>query len=160
LKPCSASEVENKEMGSIVRPGLATGLVALLGGIIFAGGSALAAGDWWLAREPWIGLGLGLLTVGLVITGVSALYLDAVAPIGRLRLLAVPHALFVAALWLLVLLLAAGVGTTGAFVPGAPQGQFDVGVALYSEPRYLIALVLGTLAVGSPLLIARLRRPG
>jgi hypothetical protein len=37
----------------------------LVGGFVLVVGSAAAAGDWWLARQPWIGLGLDLLVTGL-----------------------------------------------------------------------------------------------
>jgi hypothetical protein len=84
---------------SIGRTGLAAGLFALAGGIVAAGVAALAAGDWWLARQPWIGVGLTLLVVGLAMTAVFALLLDAVEPVGRLRLLAVPPALVVGSFW-------------------------------------------------------------
>ena len=47
------------------RRGLAGGLLATTVGLLLAVGSAVAAGDWWLARQPWIGLGLTLTVVGL-----------------------------------------------------------------------------------------------
>jgi hypothetical protein len=142
----------------LLRVGLVVGLIGLFVGLGLAGGSAVVAGDWWLARQPWIGWGLALILAGLLVFGVSAIALDAVAPVGWLRLLAVPPAVLVAVGWILVVLVAAGVGSTGAYVANAPPRSFDLATAMYSKPEYLVALVVGTLGLASPLLVARLRR--
>lgn len=137
-------------MPTVGRAGLALGLSALALGLAFAGGSALIAGDWWLAREPWIGIGLNLIVVGLAATGVFALILDAVEPIGWLRLLAVPPALSVAAMW--VFYLTFGLVTT-AF--GGPE--HDIRTIIYSVPTTLVLFIALTLLTALPLLIARVR---
>jgi hypothetical protein len=129
--------------------GLGAGLIALLVGGIAVGGSALAAGDWWLAREPWIGIGLALVVVGLALTAVFAVVLVAVEPVGWLRLLAVPPALFVALLWGSVLLV--GVPTNGG-------PDRDIATILYSLPELLVITVVATLLIASPLLVARIHR--
>jgi hypothetical protein len=100
---------------SIARGGLAIGLLALLGGAAATGGSALMAGDWWLARQPLIGIGLTMLVVGLALTAVFALLLDAIEPLGWLRLLAIPPALLVGLMWAFWVVV--GLPTTG----GGPE---------------------------------------
>lgn len=135
---------------SIGRVGLGAGLVALLVGAIAVGGSALAAGDWWLARQPWIGIGLTLIVVGLALTAVAAVVLVAIEPLGWLRLLAVPPALFVALLWGFVLFV--GFPTTGG-------PDRDLATILYSLPELLVITVVATLLIASPLVVARTHRP-
>ena len=134
---------------SIARGGLAIGLLALLVGAIATGGSALIAGDWWLARQPWIGIGLSLLVAGLALTGAFALLLDAIEPIGWLRLLAVPPALVVGAMWAFWVLV--GMPTTG---PGGGPER-DIGTMLYSLPEMLVLALVTTLLIALPLVIAR-----
>jgi hypothetical protein len=136
---------------SVGRTGLAAGLLALVGGIIGVGVAAIVAGDWWLARQPWIGIGLTLLVVGLAMTAVFALLLDAVEPVGWLRLLAVPPALVVGSFWAFMLVV--GLPTTG---PGGPER--DVATMLYSLPEMLLILLVATLLIGLPLVVARIRR--
>ena len=136
---------------SVGRIGLAAGLLALVGGILGVGVAAVAAGDWWLARQPWIGIGLTLLVVGLAMTAVFALLLDAVEPVGWLRVLAVPPALVVGSFWAFMLLV--GLPTTG---PGGPER--DVATMLYSLPEMLVVLLVATLFIGLPLMVARTRR--
>ena len=136
---------------SIGRTGLAAGILALVGGIIGVGVAAIVAGDWWLARQPWIGVGLTLLVVGLAMTAVFALLLDAVEPVGWLRLLAVPPALVVGSFWAFMLVV--GLPTTG---PGGPE--HDVGTMLYSLPEMLLILLVATLLISLPLVVARPRR--
>jgi hypothetical protein len=135
---------------AIGHAGLAVGLLALVAGVVAAGGSALVAGDWWLARQPWIGIGLALVVVGLAMTGLIAILLDAIEPIGWLRLLAVPPALAVALMW--AFLIVVGLPTTG----GGPER--DIATMFYSVPEMLIAAVVATLLIALPLILARLRR--
>lgn len=131
------------------RGGLAVGILALLAGALLAGGSALIAGDWWLAREPWIGIGLTLLVVGLATTAVFALVLDAVEPVGLLRLLAVPPALVVGFFWATWLVI--GLPTTGL---GGPER--DIRTIIYSVPETLVLVLTATLLMGLPLAVHRL----
>ncbi len=138
---------------SIGRTGLASGLLALVVGIASVGGSAAIAGDWWLARQPWIGIGLGLLVAGLAITAVSALLLDAVEPVGWLRLLAVPPAVIVAAFWGFMLFV--GLPMTGRPASGPDH---DVATTLYSVPEMLVILLAATLLLALPLVVSSLRR--
>ena len=135
---------------AIGHAGLAIGLLALLAGVVAAGGSALAAGDWWLARQPWIGFGLALGVVGLALTGLFAILLDAIEPIGWLRLLALPPAVIVALLW--AFLIVVGLPTTG----GGPER--DIPTMFYSLPEMLIATLVATLLIALPLVLSRLRR--
>jgi hypothetical protein len=134
----------------IGRVGLGAGLIALLVGAIAVVGSALAAGDWWLARQPWIGIGLTLIVVGLALTAVFAVVLVAIEPLGWLRLLAVPPALFVALLWGFVLFV--GFPTTGG-------PDRDIATILYSLPELLLVTVVATLLIASPLIVTRIHRP-
>ena len=135
------------------RRGLAGGLLATTIGLLLAVGSAVAAGDWWLARQPWIGLGLTLTVVGLAATAAFAALLDVVEPVGWARLLAVPPALFIAAFWAFMLVV--GLPTTG---PGVPER--DVRTMLYSLPQLLIVMVAATLLIGLPLAIRTVRHRG
>ncbi len=140
-----------RSLRAIGRGGLAVGLLALLAGALFAGGSALIAGDWWLAREPWIGIGLTLLVVGMAVTAVFALVLDTVEPVGWLRLLAVPPALIVAYFWAIWLVF--GLPTTGF---GGPER--DIRTIVYSVPETLVLVLTATLLIGLPLVVSRLAR--
>ena len=134
------------------RVGLALGLLTLVLGVIAAVGSAILAGDWWLARQPWIGIGLALLVAGLAMTAIFALLLDTVEPIGWLRLLAVPPALVVGGFW--AFWLAVGLPTSG---PGGPER--DVATMLYSVPEMLLIALIATLLLTTPLVIAAMHRP-
>ncbi len=136
---------------SIARGGLAVGLLALLGGAAATGGSALMAGDWWLARQPLIGIGLTMLVAGLALTAVFALLLDAIEPLGWLRLLAVPPALLVGLMWAFWVVV--GLPTTG----GGPER--DIRTMLYSLPQMLLVALVATLLIALPLVVAGLRRP-
>lgn len=138
---------------SVGRTGLAAGLLALVAGIIGVGVAAIVAGDWWLAQQPWIGIGLALIVVGLAMTAVFTLLLDAVEPVGWLRLLAVPPALVVGSIWAFMLVV--GLPTTG---PGGPER--DVATMLYSLPELLLILLVGTLLIGLPLVVSHTRRSG
>lgn len=131
----------------IGRIGLISGLAILAVGLLLTGGSALLAGDWWLARQPWIGFGLTLLVVGLAATAVFSLLLDAVEPLGWYRLLAVPPALLVALLWAFWLVV-------GLPTSGGPDR--DVPTILYSVPEMLVVVVIATLLIALPLIAARL----
>ncbi|MGZ8527768.1 MAG: hypothetical protein ACXWWR_03155 [Candidatus Limnocylindrales bacterium] len=133
------------------RLGLFGGLVSLALGVLLAVGSALIAGDWWLAREPWMGFGLTLLVIGLAATAVFGLLLDAVEPLGWLRLLALPPAIVVAFLWSIWLVF--GVPTTG---PG-PGPERDIRTILYSLPEMLVVVSIATLLIPLPLGLAHLR---
>ena len=133
---------------SIGRGGLVIGLLVLLAGLVLIGASALAAGDWWLAREPWIGLGLTSLVVGLALTAPFALLLDVIEPIGRLRLLAIPPAIVVALFWAFGLVV--GAPTTG---PGGPER--DIGSLMLPWPAIPTLLPVTTLLIVLPLALAR-----
>src|SRR3954464_1281809 len=126
------------------RRGLIAGLVVTATGLLLTGGSAVAAGDWWLARQPWIGAGLTLIVVGLAVAAAFAAVLVVVEPLGWWRLLAVPQALFIAAFWAFILIF--GLPTTG---PGGPAR--DVGTVLYSLPQLLVAVVVATVLINLPL---------
>jgi hypothetical protein len=125
--------------------------VATAAGLILIVGSAVAAGDWWLAREPWIGVGLTLTVLGLGATAAFAALLDVVEPVGWVRILALPPALFVAAFWLFMIVI--GLPSTGG--RGVPEN--DVRTALYSLPLLLVVVLVATLLIGLPLVIPRRR---
>ncbi len=135
----------------ICRAGFVVGIAALALGLGFAAGSALVAGDWYLARQPWIGIGLDLIVAGLAITAVFAVGLDVVEPVGWWRLLGVPPALPLAFYWTFLILV--GAPTTGF---GGPER--NVGTVLYSSPGTLVLFVALTMLVASPLPVARLAR--
>jgi len=134
--------------------GLGCGLAALASGSLLAVGSALAAGDWWLAREPWIGWGLALITVGLALTTTFGIVLDLIEPVGWWRLVALPAGVFVALIWVFWIMV--GMPTTG---PGS-GGESDVATILYSAPDVLLIVLVATLLIPLPLLVARIARRG
>ncbi len=80
----------------IVRLAVLVGTGGVLLGLVLAGASALVAGDWYLAREPWIGLGIALITWCLALTDIGMVLLVVVEPVGWWRLLAVPPAAYLA----------------------------------------------------------------
>lgn len=125
------------------------GFAALGAGLALAGGSAIVAGDWWLAREPWIGLGLWLITAGLWSSAICLTIRDIVEPVGRWRLLAVVPAIVVGFFWWVLLVF--GPATTGF---GGPD--HDIPTILYSVPEYIELFVIGTLLLGAPLIAARI----
>lgn len=131
--------------------GLGLGLLALVGGAVAVGGSALVAGDWWLAQQPWIGIGLTFIVVGLALTAVFALVLDVSEPIGWLRVLAIPPAILVGLLWAFWIVV--GLPTTGE----GPER--DIRTMLYSLPEMLLVAIVATLLIALPLAVARLRLP-
>ena len=108
------------------------------------------AGDWYLAREPWIGIGLTSLVIGLVIIGVVGLLLDVIEPIGRVRILAIPGVLLTIGVWFV----AYTVPLSGAC---CDQPDRDIGGLLYSQPQELALLIVATLLILLPLAIARRR---
>lgn len=138
----------------IGRAGLGIGLATLAVGALMVAAAAVIAGDWWLARQPWIGLGLDLLVLGLALTAAFGALSVVVEPIGWLRLLALPPALFVGLLWWAVLVF--GLPTTGR--GGAAH---DVATILYTLPYLIVIASAATLLIPLPLLIARVlgRRP-
>jgi vacuolar-type H+-ATPase subunit I/STV1 len=123
------------------------GLVALGIGLALVTIDALVAGDWWLAREPWIGFGLTAIVVGLALLGVFGAALVLLEPVGRWRLLALPPAIVVGFWWMVI---GIGLPTTGL---GGPER--DPRTILYTLPDVLIVLVVATLAMASPLLKRR-----
>jgi hypothetical protein len=110
-------------------------------GLVLAGGSAVAEGDWYLARMPWIGVGMTLIAAGIAGAGVSAAVLNLAEPIGWWRLLAIPPAAFVVGFWAFVLLI--GLPTSGG-------SEHDVATVLYSLPSFILVLVIATVAVALP----------
>ena len=125
----------------LVASGVAGGL-----GLALAVGSALVAGDWDLARQPWIGIGMFLIVLGLAGGACFALLLDIVEPIGWWRLLAVPPALLVGGFWAYVLVF--GLPTTGG-------PDFDVATILYTLPMLMAVLVVATVALALPAVVGR-----
>jgi hypothetical protein len=135
-----------RQVGRIGWIGLGISAVAGAVGLVFVVGSAIAAGDWNLAPQPWIGIGLTLLVPGLAGTACFALLLDVVEPIGWWRLLAVPPALLVGCFWAFVLIV--GLPTTGGT-------DFDVATILYTLPMALAVLVVATIALALPAVVGR-----
>jgi hypothetical protein len=133
----------------IGRVGLGISLLTLAVGVLMVVAAAVIAGDWWLARQPWIGLGLDLLVLGLALTAVFGLMAVIAERVGWLRLLAVPPAMLVGLLW------------WGAWVFGLPTtgrggSVHDVGTILYTLPFAIVIVLAVTLSILSPLLIAYL----
>lgn len=130
---------------------LGLGLLLAGAGIALTAGAAIVAGDWFLAREPWVGIGMTLLVIGLAIIGLVGLLLDVIEPIGRVRLLAVPAAALAVVAWFT----SSFAGLGGAC---CDQPDRDIRTLLYSQPQQLVLLILATNAILLPLAIARRRR--
>lgn len=133
----------------IGRVGLGVSLMTLTIGCLMIATAAVIAGDWWLARQPWIGLGLDLLVLGLALTAVFGLMAVIVERVGWLRLLAVPPALLVGLLWW-------GAWDFGLPTTGRGGSVHDVGTILYTLPLAIVIVLAVTLSILSPLLIAYL----
>lgn len=138
----------------IGRLGLGLSLMTLGVGGVLVTGAAVIAGDWWLAPQPWIGLGLNLLIVGLAATAIFALLRVVVEPVGWLRLLAAPPALFVGAMWWFFL--AVGFPTTARVSPGS---RIAIATLLYTVPALILLALLATSLIALPLVVARFARP-
>ncbi len=135
-----------RQVGRIGWAGLAISGVATGLGLLMAAGSALAVGDWDLAPQPWIGIGMTLIVVGLAGAACFGLLLDAIEPIGWWRLLALPPALLVGGFWAFVLTF--GLPTTGGT-------EFDVRTILYTLPMVMTVLVIATFALALPAVAGR-----
>jgi hypothetical protein len=127
----------------IVRLVVLVGIGGVLLGLVLAGASALVAGDWYLAREPWIGLGIASITWCLALTDIGMVLLVVAEPVGWWRLLAVPPAAYLAFFWAFYLLV--GSPTTGL---GGPE--HDVGTIFYSSPPTMVGFMVGTVLLGLP----------
>jgi hypothetical protein len=129
----------------LIRLVVALGIGGVVVGLALAGASALAAGDWYLARQPWIGLGIALITWCLALTDVALVLLVLAEPVGWWRLLAVPPAAYLAFYWALFLIV--GAPTT------APRsgGEHDVGTVFYSNPQTMVLFLAVTALLASPL---------
>jgi hypothetical protein len=123
-------------------------------GLVFALGSAIAAGDWMLAQRPWIEIGLRLLTAGLAGGAFFGLLRVFVEPVGWWRLAAIPSGIVVVAFWLWFLIV--GLPRSG---PGG-GGETDVVVILYTVPEYIAGLVFANLAIAAIPPVARWWRGG
>lgn len=138
-------------MRSIGRVSVGVSLLTLGVGGLMVAAAAVIAGDWWLARQPWIGLGLDLLVLGLALTAVFGFLSVMVERVGWLRLLAVPPALFVGLLWWAAWVF--GLPTTGR--GGSVR---DIATILYTLPFVIVIALVATLLILSPLAIAWLNR--
>ncbi len=136
----------------LLRVALAVGIVGVILGLVLVGASALAAGDWYLARQPWIGLGIALITWCLALTDIAAVLLVVVEPLGWWRLLAVPPAVYLAFYWGLYLLVGA---PTSAPRTG---GEHDVGTVFYSSPPTMVLFMVLTVLLGLPFAARALTR--
>ncbi len=135
-----------RQMGRIGWTGLAVSAGAIGLGLLMAVGSALVAGEWDLAPQPWIGIGMTLIVLGLAGGACFALLLDVIEPIGWWRFLAVPPALLVGGFWAFVLVF--GLPTSGGT-------DFDVATILYTLPVVMAVLVIATVALPLPAVVGR-----
>ncbi len=132
------------------RVALGAGLLSLGIGLFLTIGAAMIAGDWWLAREPWIGIGLTTLVAGLATIGIVGLLLNVIEPIGAIRLLSIPPALLAGFFWIATYL----APSSGAC---CEQPDRDIRTLLYSQPEWLVMLTVATAAILLPLVIASRR---
>ncbi len=135
-----------RQVRRIAWAGLVVSAAATAIGLVFAIGSAVAAGDWDLAPMPWIGIGLRLIVVGLALGACFGVLLDVIEPIGRWRLLALPPALLVGAFWAFVLIV-------GLPTSGGPDS--DVPTILYTLPAWMAMLVIATVTLALPAVVGR-----
>lgn len=129
-----------------LRVGVAIGIGGILLGLAVAGTAALAGGDWYLAPEPWIGIGIALIVWSLALTDAAATLLVMAEPVGWWRLLALPPAAVLGFFWAFYLIV--GSPTTG---PGGPE--HDVGTVFYSSPPTMLLFLVLTVLLGLPLVI-------
>ncbi len=115
-------------------------------GLVLVLGSAVAAGDWYLAPMPWIGIGMVLVVLSLACGAGFGVLLDIAEPIGLWRLLAIPPSLLLGGFWAFVL--AYGLPTTGG-----PDS--DVATILYTLPLLMAVLVIATVALALPAVAGR-----
>jgi hypothetical protein len=137
----------------ISRTALVIGLAGTLLGFAVAGVSALAAGDWYLAPKPWIGLGIALIVWSLALCDLAGVVLLIVERLDwRWRVLAVPAGVLLAFFWAEYLVV--GLPTT------APGGlpEHDMGAIFYSAPAILALFVALTAVLLLPLPAAALAR--
>ncbi len=131
----------------------AAALASLLGlgaGVAIMAAAGLVSGDWWLIREPWGGIGMRLITVGL---GGSLLFLfaeDVLEPVGRWRLVALPGIAVGGLVWLFLALV--GLPAGGAC---CEQPTTDLVTALYSAPQAIVLLMAAVGVTALPLILAR-----
>jgi hypothetical protein len=133
-----------------VRTVIKVGIALAFVGALLIGLAAVIAGDWWLAPEPWIGIGIRILLVGTALTAAATLTAALFEPSWPVRASALALALVNASFWAVIV----GVGfpTTG---PG--QGLVrDPVTILYSLPMLLIVLVALTASTALPYLVSRL----
>ena len=131
--------------------GLVASLVILGVGLAFAVGSAIVAGDWWLAQRPWIEIGMRLSTLGLVASALFGGLRVSVEPVGWWRLAAIPSAIVLVSFWLF------------AFTVGLPTSggtETDTVTILYSVPQMFAILVVATVEIAAIPLVARWWRRG
>jgi hypothetical protein len=132
-------------MRRLLRLAFLGALGALALGLLLVAGSSLAASGLYSAEEPWIGLGLDLLTIGLGLTALlGVIVVAAASQLGRLRLLLIPAVLVLAFWWSYLLSLIAS-GTQQTF--RGPR-TYDIPTEIYSRPDESIVLLgLPTLAI-------------
>ncbi len=143
---------------TIARRGLALGLAVLVVGVATVVGSARAANDYWLAPEPWIGLGLTLVAIGLALSVGLAVVVDFVEPVAIVwRILAVA----IAAVVVLPTALIVIVGQPSSGNPGGVGGpNHDPRTLLYSQPEWMWTLVFLTALLAVPSLLVARRNQG
>jgi hypothetical protein len=138
-------------MRRYAKRGLIASLAILGIGLAFAIGSAVIAGDWWLAQRPWIEIGMRLSALGLLASALFGGLRVSVEPVGWWRLAAIPSAIVVASFWLFAFTI--GLPTTGGT-------ETDVVVILYSIPQLFAILVLATVEIAAIPIIVRWWRGG
>jgi hypothetical protein len=120
----------------------------LLGLTIMLVGAALA-GDWYAFQLPWSEIGMTLITIGLAGAAIFVAVEDAIEPVGRWRLLAIPG--IAVGAWFWFVLLVFGLGSTGR----GPQTPSPVSTLLYSAPHYIAVLAAAVVLAALPLVIVR-----
>jgi hypothetical protein len=132
-------------MQRLLRWAFVTALGVLAVGLFLVATSSLAAGGLYSAAEPWIGIGLDLLTIGLGLTAVLGILVVAVASrLGRARFIVIVPALVLAFWWsYLLFLIASGTQATAR----GPR-TYDIPTEIYSSPdQHALLLGLPTLVI-------------
>ena len=134
--------------------GLGIGWLAFGLGIAVMAVTSLVFGDWYLIRQPWGDIGLGLVVWGLALAAALGVALVIALPLGWLRTLAVPGVGVTGLLWAATLTMP----LSGACCDQPPFPR-DAGTILYSLPVLIPALAASTAAILLPLAASRILTP-
>ena len=134
------------------RLALVGAVLAFIAGLAVMLVASTVYGDWYLIRLPWGDLGMWLMVLGLAASGLAAIAVVIVEPLGWWRTLAGPGIVISGFAWVI---LVAGLGVGGGCcTPSAAS----IATTLYSYPPAIPFLTLSTASILLPFAGASLRR--